>query len=122
MLRKRVVIKKDDIKEWVSNDKISKIEISGSKNKGLKDPDALSVNVYYKMTKQQWRTVCDMLKRCSVFASENSDKLMAGKLAGIASDSISGFIKETHVKLIIEAQKEYNFNFCIPRWLRTFPN
>ena len=121
MLRKRVLIHKSELDKWIFNDSISKVEIAKSYNKNLKNPDLIVMYVYYKTTKKQWANACQMLLRCADFGSTDlADQETKDKISGMSSDRFIGFVTDTHIKYIMETQKKYNYNFCVPKWVRNY--
>jgi hypothetical protein len=121
MIRTRKIINKSDIFNYVGNENISKVEILTSKQKTLKNPDVVSVYIYYRVN---WNDICSIIGRCVEFnkqkrSTSNEDFDFVANLYSVKS---AGFITLSALQKLLNIEKKYNFSFNISKKLKTiFP-
>lgn len=117
MIRKRYLIKKDQLFDWVNNPEIVKIILNVNKNKRLHNDSLCDVHVYYYVDKN---VIYNILGSCKV--TINRDRLKSflsgadhAYLNGIQSLKQYTFLSESMINKLREIETKYSISLNISK-------
>ena len=120
MYRKSFIIKRENLFKWVESDHISKIEITNTYNKSLRDRSLCKIYVYFKISCEELLTILGCCKKEMINIQVlSSDRQF---LKGIQNLRGLGFLPEKHLLKLIDIEQRNGINFSISNDIRMMSN
>lgn len=114
MIRTRKIIGKDQIFDYVGDEKVAKVEINTSKQKTLKNDKVCSVYIYHRV---EWNLVSTIIGKCKKAQLQDlggNDSYKA-LVTGIGSACNDGFISACNINKLVQIQDKTGYDFSISK-------
>ena len=120
MIRIRHMILKENLFDWVSNPKVSKVVLDREQNSKLKKDDLCKIFVFHYVKIEEINTI---FGSCKVIIKENkNESFLDGKdhafLNGIMSQKLYGFLSKSMITKLIGIEEKYDVNLSISKNIR----
>jgi len=114
------MILKENLFDWVSNPKVSKVVLDREQNSKLKKDDLCKIFVFHYVKIEEINTI---FGSCKVIIKENkNESFLDGKdhafLNGIMSQKLYGFLSKSMITKLIGIEEKYDVNLSISKNIR----
>lgn len=118
MFRKSFIIKKENLFNWVSSEKVSRVEIANCYNKTLKDKTLCKIYVYFRLHPEEFHAIFGKIAQNLEIVTPQDRNYIKG-LLGLKGD---GFVAEKHIIKLREIAKRNKVDFNISNHIISFLN
>lgn len=121
MIRTRLLLKKDELFNWLQNPDIVKIEMNVNDNKRLKNNTICDCDVYHRTSVGEIHSI---LGNCAALVkeSDNITHVLRPKdhafLNGFQNQKAYGYLTRKMVKQLIKIEEDYNIKLNISKRIR----
>lgn len=122
MIRTRLLLKREELFNWVENPEIVRIEMNTGKNKRLKNKTICDCDVYHRTSVGEIHSIlgnCAALVKQSDTETHMLRPIDHAFLNGIQNQKSYGYLSRKMVKRLIKIEEDYNVKLNISKRIRS---